>query len=58
MAAANNTVTNSKGTATVVRRGAQSARGVPIRVNTMGAAMNTPMQSPIHQVAQVNGKSA
>ena len=53
---ASNAVVASRGRPTVMRRGAQVARGRPITVSTMGVPISTPSVSPAHQVHQVNAR--
>ncbi|GAB1391005.1 MAG: hypothetical protein AMXMBFR78_14560 [Rubrivivax sp.] len=48
----------SSGRPTLRRRGAQSARGRPIRDRAIGAATMTPRASPSHQVHQAVGAVA
>ena len=43
----------SMGSASARRRGAQSARGWPMKAKAIGVPMMTPMASPPHQVHQV-----
>ena len=58
VAAASRAVATSSGKPSVRRRASQSARGRPIKVSTIGAAISTPSVSPPHQVHQVKARAA
>ena len=53
----NASVVITSGSATLRRRGAQSARGRPIRVSVIGAPISTPRLSPVHHVSHVTASA-